>query len=145
MHLWCLNETNTQLQWEKKLLVIELHFWFLALFPPAGQQGASSLHFWAVSPLTSCPGCSRIRPFSWTWSLSECECVSLMAAFQAVSPNELIANGNWGLKCNWISRFLCFQWKEGVQREDRRGGGGRDDTPASSLALSLNTGLTTFF
>lgn len=42
----------------------------------------------------------------WTWSLCVCVCVSLMATFQVVRPNELIANGNWGLKCNRISRFL---------------------------------------
>lgn len=57
-----------------------------------------------------CPGCSRERGLFLAWDgicvhVCTCVCVSLMAAFQLVRPNELIANGNGGLKCNWISGF----------------------------------------
>lgn len=71
-------------------------------FPAAVQQGASST-------FTQIQAAAERGPLSWPGMAFLCTCaracVSLMAAFQLVRPNELIANGNGGLKCNWISGF----------------------------------------
>lgn len=88
--------------------------WDPLLFPLTTSRGRLPS---SAEPLASCPGCSGNRLSLDTVPQCVCVCVSLMAAFQVVRPNELIANGNWGLKCNWISRFLASV-------KGRRGGRG---------------------
>lgn len=96
-------------------------FWFLVLFQLTASRGR--LPSTSEPPLRSLPVLAAVESGLFLGhgaavSVSVSVCVSLMAAFQAVSPNELIANGNWGLKCNWISRFFASS-------ERRTGGEGR--------------------